>query len=251
VWKPDGTPASIAVLEQPEPVGELAISPDGGWIVTTAYGDTAQIWDTQSGARVVTLAGGFTDLHSLRFSADGTRLVTVDSEGVQVWHLFEPSTAPAHSVAQAEPVATPALTPAAPQTHAQADAGAPRPPRPPASNGNATPNNPTATPRTRRNVYDYTPDQIEWGKGLPRSGTFRSSPENCKRGTERAIARPGLTRDMCLKLAMSAPADEGNIAGRLVIWWPPVFGQWPQCACTPRDGYQPSAARALPAATAE
>ncbi len=57
-------------------VNSAAFSPDGKYIVTASYDNTAIVWDAVSGQKLRSLAGNTGSLHSAAFSPDGKYIVT-------------------------------------------------------------------------------------------------------------------------------------------------------------------------------
>jgi hypothetical protein len=57
-------------------VTAMALSPDGRRLLTSSDGDTASLWDTQTGERLHELKGHTGKVSALAFSSDGRRLLT-------------------------------------------------------------------------------------------------------------------------------------------------------------------------------
>jgi len=78
----------IAVLQGQE---RAQFSPDGELIVTAggkfAEDRSARVWEAKSGKLVAILQGHTSWLFSVRFSQDGRRIVTVDSDTARVWEV--------------------------------------------------------------------------------------------------------------------------------------------------------------------
>jgi hypothetical protein len=69
-------------------VVEVNFSPDGKWIVTGAWDNTARLCDAESGRLVHTLVGHGHRVEGARFSADSQRIVTGSLDGaIRVWDV--------------------------------------------------------------------------------------------------------------------------------------------------------------------
>jgi WD40 repeat protein len=74
------------IEDNPEKLRTVAISRDGGWLLTARFDDDqATVWRGDSGERVATLRGHTDDVHSASFSADGKRVVTASARELLVW----------------------------------------------------------------------------------------------------------------------------------------------------------------------
>ena len=68
-------------------VSGAAISPDGRYVATSSYDQTAKLWDLASGRELLSLPHG-TNLCAIAYSPDGSRLATAGWDGVlRVWQL--------------------------------------------------------------------------------------------------------------------------------------------------------------------
>ena len=67
-----------------------AFSPDGLFIVAPAEGDSAVVWDTETGKPRVTLDGHTSWVSCAAFSPDGTRVVTTSID--ETAKLWDPAT---------------------------------------------------------------------------------------------------------------------------------------------------------------
>ena len=67
---------------------DLAFSPDGNFLVTTSDEDTAEVFETRTGARVAELTGHTGPVRSPGFSPDGRRIVTAGLDGKVNLYLF-------------------------------------------------------------------------------------------------------------------------------------------------------------------
>ena len=80
----------------------------------------------------------------------------------------------------------------------------------------------------------YTVDDVPWGKGLSRRSVQRVTGGECAPGTIAALPGKSGSPTTCEQsLAKQAYTYQGSIDGKLIAWWPPVFGEWPECACVP------------------
>ena len=106
----------------------------------------------------------------------------------------------------------------------------------------------TNDPQTLPLAPPYTPSDVEWYRGLQKSAVFKTAnPQRaCNLTTIEPVNRSESASQCAQTLSGGSPAYEGVIGSKLVIWWPPVFGSWPACACTPIQGYEPSTTRAFP-----
>jgi WD40 repeat protein len=81
----------LAVLEPTGPLGTLAVSPDGDWLVTGNPGNDAIVWDAHSGQPLATLAGHTGEVSAVAFSPQGDLLATGDEHGnIRLWHKQGP-----------------------------------------------------------------------------------------------------------------------------------------------------------------
>jgi WD40 repeat protein len=91
----------VQLLEHGNQVRSAQISPDGKTVFTSALGDPGRLWDSQTGKIIkeFPIKGGF--FSSIRFSKDGTQLLTGSSAGkIQLWKI---STAQLEKTWQAVP----------------------------------------------------------------------------------------------------------------------------------------------------
>jgi WD40 repeat protein len=71
-----------------------AISPDGALVVTAKHAK-AQLWRSQGGAPILTLAGHTRDITSIKLAADGERVLTTSKDGTaRIWSLRWPVAMP-------------------------------------------------------------------------------------------------------------------------------------------------------------
>lgn len=70
-------------------VASASFSPDGRWIVTGSWDNSAKIWDVQTGQSVVKLDGGHTAfINTAVFSPDGRFVLTASDDGTaKVWEV--------------------------------------------------------------------------------------------------------------------------------------------------------------------
>jgi WD40 repeat protein len=88
VWEAQ-TGRQVRVIEQPARprtfgTGSASFSPDSSRIVTASL-DTAEVWDRDSGVKLLTLRSEGVLFHSASFSADGSRIVTGGGNTAKVW----------------------------------------------------------------------------------------------------------------------------------------------------------------------
>jgi WD40 repeat protein len=70
------------------PLNSLAFRSDGKWLATPGAGNTAQLWDVNSGQSLFSLKGHLGVILDLAFSADGTKLATTSfDQNVKIWDL--------------------------------------------------------------------------------------------------------------------------------------------------------------------
>jgi hypothetical protein len=67
-------------------VNTVHFSPDGMRVITAGSEATATVWDVRTGARLATLGEHPSAIYKARFFAEGTMILTIDSDGdVRVW----------------------------------------------------------------------------------------------------------------------------------------------------------------------
>jgi WD40 repeat protein len=70
------------------PLSHLAFRSDGKWLATPGAGNTAQLWDVNSGQALFSLKGHSGVILDLAFSADGAKLATTSfDQKVKIWDL--------------------------------------------------------------------------------------------------------------------------------------------------------------------
>ena len=81
------TGQAIATLdgEWKDPVQSATFSPDGTRLITTTFGDTAWLWDGETGEPVAALNSGQGSVEDAAFSPDGTRIVTNGDNTPWLW----------------------------------------------------------------------------------------------------------------------------------------------------------------------
>jgi eukaryotic-like serine/threonine-protein kinase len=85
-WQPKTHLALMTLRGHAGPVGSVAFSPDGRWIVTGSSDKTAKVWETDSGRELLTLKGHSSGISSVALSPDGQRIVTGSSDKTaKVW----------------------------------------------------------------------------------------------------------------------------------------------------------------------
>jgi len=72
----------------------LAFSPKGKILVTGDDQGMLKAWDWGSGAELITLRGHSSEIQSIAFSPDGTKLATSDRSTLRVWHAPNPKDDP-------------------------------------------------------------------------------------------------------------------------------------------------------------
>ena len=71
-----------------QPIAAATFSPDGNRVVTASSGGVADVWDAQTGSRLLTLLGHTGALSDIVFSGDGARIATASLDGsVRVWDV--------------------------------------------------------------------------------------------------------------------------------------------------------------------
>jgi WD40 repeat protein len=79
-------PLDHLILRKSGPAHVAAFSPDGKSIVTTAEGNTARVWDADTGKLLATLTGHTGPVNHASFSPDGNRVVTASQDATaRVW----------------------------------------------------------------------------------------------------------------------------------------------------------------------
>ena len=80
-----GTPESRKQIIRSSPHGAVAdvdLSPDGKWLVTGSWDQSAKIWDVATGSAVRKLDGVHTGyVNSVQFSPDGKLVLTASDDG--------------------------------------------------------------------------------------------------------------------------------------------------------------------------
>ncbi|MBL7063144.1 MAG: hypothetical protein ISS49_02905 [Anaerolineae bacterium] len=76
----------LAVLQHKGSVWSAVFSPDGQWVVTASWDDTARVWEATTGKQLAILRGHTGSVRSAVFSPDGQRVVTASQDGTaRVW----------------------------------------------------------------------------------------------------------------------------------------------------------------------
>ncbi|MCA8997442.1 MAG: WD40 repeat domain-containing protein, partial [Planctomycetaceae bacterium] len=72
-------------------VAAADFSPDGKWIVTGSWDNSAKIWDAESGTAVRKIEGGHDGyINSVRFSPNGEQILTASDDGTaKLWHVAD------------------------------------------------------------------------------------------------------------------------------------------------------------------
>ncbi|MBW3542767.1 MAG: WD40 repeat domain-containing protein [Planctomycetes bacterium] len=69
-------------------VASAFFSPDGRYVVTASWDNSARIWDTQSGKDILKLEGHQGQVNTAGFSTDGSRILTASDDGtVRLWQI--------------------------------------------------------------------------------------------------------------------------------------------------------------------
>lgn len=77
------------------PVLDIDISPDGRWIVTSGYDQTARVWDAATGRLVHTIAAQRGPVTAAAWAPDSRHLATAGSDGVaRVWEVTASAASP-------------------------------------------------------------------------------------------------------------------------------------------------------------
>ena len=99
---------ALTLMPHPEGVDAVAVSSDGARIATGGRDGATRLWDSQSGAHLVTLEGHRLDVLTVAFSPDGSRVATASWDGIaRVWDVesglhqvtLRGHTGPVHAVA--------------------------------------------------------------------------------------------------------------------------------------------------------
>ena len=79
---------TILLLGHEGPVYSVAVTPDGGRIVTGSYDKTARIWDAKTGAEIAVLEGHEGRVNSVVVTPDGARIVTGSQDNTaRIWDV--------------------------------------------------------------------------------------------------------------------------------------------------------------------
>ncbi|NMF91191.1 WD40 repeat domain-containing protein [Aromatoleum petrolei] len=69
-------------------VRDVAVSPDGRYIASSAGDSTARIWDSETGENLLTLGGHTSFVEAVKFSPDGRNVATASRDGtVKFWNI--------------------------------------------------------------------------------------------------------------------------------------------------------------------
>ena len=72
------------MLKHDKQVAAAEFSADGKQVVTSS-GDTARIWDAQTGRRLIEVSALGKEIHAVQFSPDGNRITTASGDTVRMW----------------------------------------------------------------------------------------------------------------------------------------------------------------------
>jgi WD domain, G-beta repeat len=87
IWDANSGTELLKLRGHTDPVRAVAVTPDGGRIITGSVDRTARVWDANSGAELLMLKGHTDEVSAVAVTADGSRIITGSVDGTaRVWN---------------------------------------------------------------------------------------------------------------------------------------------------------------------
>ena len=81
MWDASSGDDNLTLTGHKSSVLGVSFSPDGKYLATGSWDNTAKLWDVESGQEILTLAGHKRDVYGVSFSPDGKYLATGSGDG--------------------------------------------------------------------------------------------------------------------------------------------------------------------------